>query len=205
MKITKLKVGVGLLVLFFLVFAVYVGSAFYIKNVGIELETDVVFDYSQDVEYYLQGDSKWGDVRLGNSDSTLAQQGCTISDVAMVLDYFGYETDPGALNEELTQNEAYAEGGYLLWFKLEEMYSVEYEFKRVFSSGTIEKDLENGDLPILRVKFGENGYEHWVLIVGADGNDFLIMDPLNKDRTLTSLGEYGKVYAYRVIIPNEKN
>jgi Peptidase C39 family len=199
MKITKFKVGAGLLVLVFLGFAIYVGSAFYIKNVGIELETDEVFDYSEDVEYFLQSDSRWGDARLGNSDSTLAQMGCTISDVAMVLSYLGFETDPGALNEELTQNEAYTENGYLLWYKLEEMYPVEYEFRRVFSSGTIEKDLREGDLPILRVKYGEGGFEHWVLVVGADGSDFLVTDPLNKSKTLTSLGEFGKVYAYRVI------
>ncbi|MFA5821160.1 MAG: C39 family peptidase [Candidatus Gracilibacteria bacterium] len=187
----------------FLVFAFYVSAAFYIKNIGIELDTDKTWDYSQEIEYFLQTDPSWANQKLGNSDYTLAEQGCAVADIAMVLRYLGNEIDPELLNKELTKSGAYTENGNLLWYKLEELYPVEYKFKRVFGAGTVEKDLEEGILPIVRVKYGANEVEHWVLIVGADGNDFLIMDPLNEDKILTKLGGYGKVYAYRAIV--EKN
>ncbi len=201
MKFTKFRiwiVGFGVLFLFF---CVYVGLAFYIKNIGITLKTDKVFDYLQDVEYFLQNDPRWANKNLGGSNYTLAEQGCTVTDVAMILRYLGYETDPGLLNDELTKNEAYTGNGNLLWYKLEELYPVEYKFKRVFFAGTLEKDLEDGILPVVRVKYGEAGLEHWVLIVGADGSDFLIMDPLGNGKDLILLSDYGKVYAYRAIQP----
>lgn len=183
-----------------MILSFYVATAFYIKNIGIELNTDKNFDYLREVEYFQQNDPRWADERLGNSNFTLAEQGCTIADVAMVLRYLGNEIDPKLLNAELTKNNAYTENGNLLWYKLEELYAVEYKFRRVFFGGTLENDLEKGILPIVRVKYGEKGLEHWVLVVGADENDFLIMDPLNKGKTLTRLGEYGKVYAYRAIV-----
>ncbi len=201
MKISKFKIGVLLLALVLLILVGYVIVVFYIKNIGIELNTDKNFDYSREIEYFLQNDSNWANQKLGDSDSTLAEQGCTIADVAMVLSYLGNEITPAILNEKLMQNKAYTENGNLLWYKLEEIYPVKYKFKRVFSAGTLESDLKDGILPIMRVKYGKNGLEHWVLVVGADGKDFLIMDPLNKNKTLTRLGEYGRVYAYRAIVP----
>jgi hypothetical protein len=202
MKISKFKIGVSLLAVGSLILFAYVVFAFYIKNIGIELNTDKNLDYSQEVEYFLQNDPIWANQKLGNSSYTLAKQGCTVTAVAMILRFFGNdEINPGILNKELIKNEAYTKNGQLLWYKLEEIYPVEYSFRRVFSAGTLEKDLQKGILPIVRVKYGGKELEHWVLVVGADGKDFLIMDPLNKNETLTRLGEYGKVYAYRVIVP----
>lgn len=198
-----MRIGILLFGVIFLTFTAYVIGAFYIKNIGIVPRTDKNFDYSRDIEYFLQNDPRWANKNLGDSDYTLAEQGCTIADSAMVLQYFGYEIDPGLLNDELIKDEAYTKNGNLLWYKLEELYPVEYKFRRVFSAGTLEKNLKNGILPIVRVKYGELGLEHWVLIVGADGSDFLVMDPLNQNKTLTRLEEYGKVYAYRAIVKNE--
>lgn len=184
----------------FCVFAVYVAAAFYIKNVGITLKTDETFDYSSEVGYFLQMDPKWASAKLGTSNFTLAQQGCTITDVAMVLNYLGYKTNPALLNQQFTENSLYDEDGNLLWFKLEDLYPVQYKHRRVFSSKTIEKNLRNEILPIVKVKLAEGDFDHWVLIVGADGEDFLVMDPLNKNKTVTKLSDYGKVYAYRAIM-----
>lgn len=185
--------------IFFFLFAVYVAAAFYIENIGITLKTDENFDYYSKVEHFLQTDPKWASLKLGTSNYTLAQQGCTITDVAMVLNYLGYKTNPQILNQQLTENSAYTENGNLLWFKLEDLYPVKYKHRRVFSSKTIENSLRSEILPIVRVKLAEGELEHWVLIVGADGEDFLVMDPLNKNKTVKKLVEYGKVYAYRAI------
>jgi len=203
MKISKSKIVILSLIGVGFALVIYVAVAFYIKNVGIELNTNEILDYSQKIEYFLQNDSRWAHKKLGSSSYTLAEQGCTVVDVAMVLSSFGNEINPSVLNDLLMENDAYTENGNLLWYKLGDIFPVEYKFRRVFSSGVLENDLQNGILPIVRVKYGEKGLEHWVLITGADGEDFLIMDPLNKHKTLTNLGEYGKVYAYRAIVPKE--
>lgn len=187
------------LIVIVLASVVYVGRAFYTEKFGIEPSTNLNLDLSGDVEHFLQNDLRWAEETLGSSQYSLAEQGCTITDVAMVLEYLGEDLTPSLLNEVLKSKEAYTASGNLLWYKLEEIYPVEYSFKRVFSARTLEKDLKNGILPIVRVKYGENALEHWVLVVGADGNDFLVMDPLNEEKTVSSLGDYGKVYAYRAI------
>lgn len=41
---------------------------------------------------------------------------------------------------------------------------------------------------------------HWVLIVGKDGPEYLVMDPLNGERTLLRLSDRSaKIYAVRVL------
>ncbi len=201
MKNIRFKLVIALVGIILLLLAIYLAGVFYIKTVGIELKTDEVFDYSQNIEYFLQTDLRWGNDILGNSSYTLAQQGCVVTDVAMVLNYFGYNVDPGSLNEEFTANQVYTENGSLLWYKIEDLYPVEYEYKRFFSDWAVEHNLEDGVIPIVRVKYGDSGLEHWVLIVGADGSDFLIMDPLAQNRVLSKLSNYDKVYAYRTISP----
>lgn len=200
MNSKKSKFIIFLLSAIFCVFVLYSASAFYIKNIGITLKTDENFDYSSELEYFLQTDPEWASAKLGTSNYTLAQQGCTITDVAMVLNYLGYETNPALLNQQFTEDSLYDENGNLLWFKLEDLYPVQYKHRRIFSSKTIEKNLRNEILPIVKVKLAQWDLEHWVLIVGADGEDFLVMDPLNKNKTVTKLSDYGKVYAYRAIM-----
>jgi hypothetical protein len=44
-----------------------------------------------------------------------------------------------------------------------------------------------------------SGISHWVLIIGADAGDFLIYDPLNKEKAPIPLSTHGNVYSYRVL------
>lgn len=184
-----------------LAFTAYSGEAFYIKKFGFEPSTNLRMDYSADMEHFLQDDPRWAEDTLGSSQYSLAEQGCTITNVAMVLRYLGEDLTPSRLNKVLEAKGAYTASGNLLWYKLEEIYPIAYKFKRVFSAKTLEKSLKKGILPIVRVKYGENALEHWVVVVGADGSNFLILDPLNDRKTLTSLAEYGKIYAYRALVP----
>src|SRR4051812_39211369 len=49
------------------------------------------------VPHYRQGDAAWGNDLLGPTDGTLGHEGCAISSVAMVLQSYGIDTDPGRL------------------------------------------------------------------------------------------------------------
>ena len=79
----------------------------------------------------------------------------------------------------------------------------DYKYSRIFSSSTIEKDLKAGLLPIVNVKFHGGGVTHWVLIIGANDEDFLVCDPLNSNMEPIPLSVHGKVYAYRAIVKSD--
>jgi hypothetical protein len=45
---------------------------------------------------------------------------------------------------------------------------------------------------------------HWVLIVGKDGRDYLMRDPLNDGKTLEKLSKYGSdIYGVRIVRPGK--
>ena len=169
----------------------------YIKLFGITLTP--THDYPvTDIIYYLQNDPLWASDIIGNSSSTVGRAGCLITCVAVSLNDLGIETTPKELNQALSEINGY-QGADFIWYKINEAFSnIDYSYQRIFSTETIEKDLENGKLPIINVRI--NGVvTHWVSVVGAVNGDFLIFDPLNRDKTPIPLKTYGKVYAYRVL------
>ena len=169
----------------------------YIKLFGITLTP--AHDYPvTDIVYYLQNDPLWASDKIGDSSSTMGGTGCLITCVAVSLNDLGISITPKELNQTLCETGGY-QGADLLWYKINEAFSdIDYSYERIFSTKTIEKDLKNGELPIVNVRI--NGVvTHWVLIIGSANGDFLIYDPLNKDEKPVPLTTYGKVYAYRVL------
>ena len=181
-------------------FGIYYGRALFIKKIGINVKPTKMFK-PYGVNYYLQNDSKWEKNPIGSSRYTMGGHGCLISVLATSMDYLGYETDPQGLNTIFSNQGVYTENGDVIWYKINEAIpQINYEYKRVFESSTIEKDLEEGRLPIVKVKYHKSGIHHWVLIVGADKDGFLISDPLNENKSPMPLGVHGRVYAYRVLV-----
>ncbi len=57
-----------------------------------------------------QTDSKWANIKLGSSTiATIKSDGCLITDAAMVVNYFGKETDPQKLNTDLIRVKGYVD------------------------------------------------------------------------------------------------
>lgn len=169
-----------------------------IRANGIVLQPGAVAEPVQAVAF-LQNDPAWAEDYIGDSDYSMAGAGCLISCVAGVLCQLGVETDPGALNRNLSAADGFA-GGDLLWYKLEELYpQVAYHYKRLFSARDIDRDLVAGRLPMVKVKYKGNGAQHWLLVVGATEADYLVLDPLNADRQPIPLATHGRVYAYRML------
>ena len=106
------------------------------------------------------------------------------------------------MNQSFIENSVFDKRGQVIWYKIKDARpKVEYQYKRSFSSSDIWEDLENGIIPIVKVKFWKRGIWHWVTVVGATEDDYLIMDPLEKSRKLVPLSRHGKIYAYRKIVP----
>ena len=46
---------------------------------------------------------------------------------------------------------------------------------------------------------------HWVLVVGKDGTDDLMRDPLNEMKTLTRVSSYSSdIYGVRIVAPGTR-
>lgn len=192
------KLSMAAVVVAGLAVILYGGGHYHIKNSGITLSPSR--DYpAREVAYYLQFDPAWAQDLIGESLSSMAGAGCLISAVASSADALGFSVNPKELNRKLTEAGAYA-GDRLIWNRLGQVVpGLDYSYRRLFYSGTIESDLKRGRLPIVNVKFFGDGVTHWVLIVGAKDGEFLIYDPANSGQEYLPLSRHGKVYAYRVL------
>ena len=178
--------------------AYYVIYSRYIKLFGITLTPTRDFP-PFDITYYLQNDPLWSTDSIGNTSFTMGGAGCLITCVAVSLNVLGTAVTPQELNKNLTEINGY-QNAELIWYKINEAFpSINYRYKRIFSSRTIEKDLMENRLPIVNVRFNGSGITHWVIVIGAKDGDFLVFDPLNKNRTPIPLSTHGKVYAYRTL------
>ena len=184
--------------------AAYYGSALWIKTIGIEVKPGKAYE-PQKTQFFLQNDPQWKDNLIGQSGLRLGGYGCLVSALTSSISQLGHETTPRELNDLFARNGVYTAGGEVIWYKISEVIpGIKYQYKRVFSSSTLEEDLRQRRLPIVKVRYKRTGVFHWVLVVGADKEDFLIMDPLNPNKEVVSLGTHGKVHAYRVLQKTEE-
>jgi len=127
---------------------------------------------------FRQNDPLWGNDLLGTTPGTLGAEGCAVTSAAMVLGYYGIDTDPQRLNRFLTDHGGYTPNGWMQW-----------EGPAALEPGVIAKAYE--DLPsyylidwnlwrhnpvIIRLHL-QGGSTHFVVIVGKEGWNYLILDP----------------------------
>lgn len=131
------------------------------------------------VPHFAQWDQRWGDDFLGPTDGTLRAEGCAVACGAMMLRFYGIDTNPGHLNRFL-QNlpGGYTERGWIYWEKAAEMSggSVEHVYEDDPSYELIDRNLLVGNPVIVRLRF-PSGMTHFVVIVGKEGYDYLALDP----------------------------
>lgn len=188
-------VGIGL--------GTYVGSVLWIKKVGIHVQPKSVIP-PVSIRYFLQNDPEWKSDRLGSSNYTLGGSGCLVTVLAASMNHLGVKIDPQKLNNLFTDKGVYTGSGEIIWYKIKDAVpEIDYSYQRVFHRTTLENDLKQGKLPIIQVKYYSTGIFHWVLVVGTDEDDFLIMDPLQQDKKFIKLSTHGRIYAYRVLIKNQ--
>lgn len=149
---------------------------------------------------FKQADPKWAADALDGSRSTLRHGGCAVCSAAMMLAHFGLDTDPGRLNRFLSENGGYASGDLLVWDKLVE-YSqgrIREVYRGPARTEILERNLAAGN-PIMAKVLIRGKTQHWVLIVGTDGPEYLANDPIGTETSPVNLSRYGeRIYALRV-------
>ncbi len=130
------------------------------------------------VGLFTQGDPRWSEDFLGPTEETMGQAGCAVSSAAMILRYYGHDTDPGRLNKFLDENNGFTEQGWLKWEGVEPFTAgqVRHAYEDLPSYRLIDSNLKRGNPVIVRVRL-PSGITHFVVIMGKDGFDYLIRDP----------------------------
>jgi peptidase C39-like protein len=152
------------------------------------------------IPYWLQNDLQWGAETIGGSYERMATAGCTVTCVAMALSSLGFQTSPLQLCRDLKAQDGFTAQGYLIWGTVESVtnHETRIEFPAL-THGAIDAALLENRPVIAKIMLGGT-VPHWVLIVGKDGPEYLVMDPLNAKRTLLRLSDRSsKIYAVRVL------
>ena len=132
---------------------------------------------------YWQRDPRWKDKPLGTI-STIGENGCAMTCVAIALGKLGVHVNPVSLNDWLTNNEGYYQNGNLiLWDAVERMNpTVKWDgMTYAPSDDLIRQRIRAGKLPIIVVDSNEATPQedmHWVVGIGIDARGRIVIhDP----------------------------
>jgi hypothetical protein len=151
-----------------------------------------------------QRDPRWHEKRLGQGGSTLTlgKWGCLLTCFAMTANAFGHQVTPAQLNDVMLRKGGFIDINLTKWNALTTVYTdIVYGGKMGSSPDTlqhIDASLAQGRPVSVQVDFTSNtpytdNDQHWVLIVGKDGDDYRINDPWLLPAQEASLKErYGR-------------
>lgn len=150
---------------------------------------------------HLQKDKRWAADQLGTSTGTLGSHGCLVSSVAMACSDLGVELTPKELNARLKKADGFLPQGWVVWNAIPRVTDKKLaaDYHPAASHKLMDAALEAGAYPVVKY-FLLGGIQHWCVIVGKDGLEYLARDPLRDDEKPVKLSELtAKVYAVRVI------
>ena len=156
---------------------------------------------------FLQKDKRRAADQLGPSDCTLGSHGCLVTSVAMACSNLGVKVTPKELNERLKKAEGFLPQGWVVWNAMPRVtnHQITADYHRAPSHVVMDAALESGGYPVVKY-FLIGGIQHWCVIVGKDGLDYLARDPLRDDKEPVKLSVLtAKIYAVRVIRPADES
>lgn len=149
---------------------------------------------------YLQSDSKWSKETIGGSGETIQAVGCTVSSVSMALAHYNIDMNPSKLNKLLKDHGDYTRQGWLIWNKIQEVTrdKVVLTIPVNPTYELIDQALEKRQ-PVVANVIMNGSILHWVLIMGKEGQEYLIKDPLGIGR-IEKLSKFkSDIYAIRIV------
>lgn len=139
------------------------------------------------MKLFSQRDPKWANKKLGFGNCTLGTDGCLVTSLAMLATYYGKETDPDRLNEDLKKVNGFS-GALYIWKSISKIYEDIKNVRMIWTPDPVTDDqfseidehLEGGQLIILEVDWNPNTVaveNHFVLLIGKSSNGYDIADP----------------------------
>jgi hypothetical protein len=150
---------------------------------------------------FLQRDPQWSNERMGSSKETLGAVGCTVCSVSMAANALGEHTTPKELNAALSKTGGYTNDGRVVWSKIAEVFGsrVEVAISDRPSHADMDRALQRGEHPIVKI-FLYGIIQHWVVVVGKEGTEYLVRDPLeNNAEPLRLSDQADKIHSVRYV------
>lgn len=154
---------------------------------------------------WRQAGQSWSNIRIGNTNSTIGNIGCLVTSIAILIEKSGANTtivpfNPGTFVEALNSNGGFDEKGNLYYAPINKVVpnfryigNVNLRDKtRAEKLELIKQYLNLGFHITIEVKGATPGNQHWVAILGVDGNNVNIVDPASDKTDLWSAYEWGK-------------
>ena len=155
------------------------------------------------VPIFKQCDSQWGSNQLGTcSIETICSHGCAVTSVAMILKYYGVDTDPEDLNTWLKNNSGYGEGCLILWEVADDRSGGSVEWAGKYTTDPNDWGTYSTNLSVQAKWEIDHGYPcvgkvngHFVVITGYSDSLYSINDPYYDDSTI-SQSSITAIYTY---------
>ena len=154
---------------------------------------------------WRQAGQSWSNIRIGNTSSTIGNIGCLVTSIAILIEKSGANTtivpfNPGTFVEALNNNGGFDEKGNLYYAPINKVVpnfryvgNVNLRGKtRAEKLESIKQYLNLGFYLTIEVKGATPGNQHWVAILGVDGNNVNIVDPASDKTDLWSSYEWSK-------------
>lgn len=165
--------------------------------------------YGMDSGEYInwrQKNAPWSTIRIGNTSSTISDIGCLVTSIAILIQKSGVDTNgivpfnPGTFVEELNKNGGFDAKGNLQYAPINKVIP---KFKYVGNVNLrgksrsekltlITQYFNSGYYLTVEVKGATPGSQHWIAVVGVDGNNIVMVDPGTNHTDMWSAYEYSK-------------
>lgn len=127
---------------------------------------------SPDGWFYSQRDERWGGMTIGNSNDTIVEVGCLISDVAMVKKKYGENVTPVTIAANSTY--FFSTTAYMLqpWPS-----PSNYHYERSsYNQGKIDTALADGRPVIVHLRVNTRD-GHFIVLKSGSGGNYVMHDP----------------------------
>lgn len=210
MQKKRRKIWLLIVIIVVLLAGLGTGYVLYRRQSAAPVSVETTLEYApENVVFFYQKDDAWKSDKLGDSKYTMNGSGCLTCCVAAVLQMQGFsvdglsaDADAGEMNRFFSEHGVYDSEGNLQWDVLEQATGISVTKKDAseLADGELDEYLEDGCYPIVRVRVGGTGSYHYVLIVGSTDGEYWCMDPLEEEKTLVPLSDFGgKIYAVRFL------
>lgn len=210
MQKKRRKIWILIVIIVVLLAGLGTGYVLYRRQSAAPVSVETTLEYApENVVFFYQKDDAWKSDKLGDSKYTMNGSGCLTCCVAAVMQMQGFsvdglsaDADAGEVNRFFSEHGVYDSEGNLQWDMLEQVTGVSVTKKDAseLADGELDEYLEDGCYPIVRVRVGGTGSYHYVLIVSSTDGEYWCMDPLEEEKTLVPLSDFGgKIYAVRFL------
>lgn len=169
---------------------------------------------TEDYRLWRQNDSRWANIKLGNSSDTMASSGCLVTSLAILAVRSGAKNidnfNPGSFANSLNSVNAFSNGAIASWSKVTEVIpDVKFVEKYTFTSTT-----QSGKASEMSALYNKGYYlicnvgGHFVFIDSISGSTVSMIDPAKSNTDLFSTYKLANITELRVFtgkVPSQQS